>query len=139
MNSSLEIMKRHLGLPEEMELENGESIAISPLPAEFLPELLMAQAAMEKGEMSKEIIGQITLCITESLKPANPRGAMSEQEYVELIDTFTGNWFFPLMQKVFTMNRGGLTDKELDKVSKLKEKMDNGTKSKGDTSEVKKT
>jgi hypothetical protein len=139
--NSLEIMKRHLGKPEEMELDNGEKILISPIPAEFMPEYLVAQMGMQGGSVTTEGISNMEKCIVESLKAANPKDAtMNQEEYEKVMRDFASQHFFLLMEKVSEMNRGGLTDKQLQKIAKMQEKVEKGKnagRDKGDSGKVK--
>jgi len=141
MTNSLEIMKRHLGKPEELELDDGESILISPIPAEYMPEYLVAQMGMQSGSVTEEGVNAMQKCIIASLKEANPKDTTtSEKEYEELMTNFASQYFFLLMEKVSDMNRGGLTDKQLKKIARMQEGIEKGKdagQDKGDSGKVK--
>lgn len=120
--NSLEIMKRHLGKEEEVELEDGEKILMAPLPAEFIPELLVIQLKLDRGEITKDVVQMIQTCIIESLKVINPCEGMTTEEYDKLLNSFASRYYFKLSQKMFDLNRGGMTEKDIENLEKIRQK-----------------
>jgi len=128
MVNSYEIMKRHMGIAEEIDLGDGEKIMFAPLPAEYLPELLLAQSALEKSAKGKDIdrntIEMLTTCIIASLKAATPKPPeISEEEYSATISTFTARYYYKFFEKLMTMNTCGVTAEDATKINLIKEKI----------------
>jgi len=120
--NSLEIMRRHLGKESEITLEDGETVWMSPLPSEFMPDLLVVQLKLDKGEINKELVEMIQKLIIESLKVSTPRGDLKDDEYLKLISDFAGHYYFKLSQKLFELNRGGMTEKDIEDLEKIRQK-----------------
>jgi hypothetical protein len=123
-----EIMKRHQGTPEEVELEDGAKILFATLPGEYLPELLITQSALEKSSKGKDIdkdtIVMLTTCIKACLKAANPKPIdVTDEEYEVTTNNFVSRYYFKFFEKLMTMNTCGVTAEDTTKINLIKEKL----------------
>jgi len=120
--TNIEMMKRHLAVPEEIDLGDGDTVSMAPLSLVDLPDLIEAQAQMYE-KITSNSLGKIFNLIKKSLIAADA-GVGNDPE---LLDRFVNKNLKVLMAKMMEIN-SLLTegDKErIESVDKIKKKIDN--------------
>lgn len=121
--NSLEMMKRHLGKPVEIEVED-DKIMMAPLEVDDLPSLIELQsklAATEGKEINKELASEGIELMVKSILNANP----DAKNDVELVRKFVGSNFLKLIPALFKINSllSGRDIKKAEKIAKIKERV----------------
>jgi hypothetical protein len=133
------MMKRHLGKPAEIELDNGDTIMMAPLTIGDIPELINLQSEMvsategEKVYLKKEVTESAIDLIRKSILAADK----SLEKDKEVVDGFIAVNFLQLMPKLFEINTlaSGRDKIKAEKIARMKERVDGSGK--GSSSEGK--
>lgn len=134
------MMKRHLGKPVEVELEDGDILLMAPLKIMDIPDLMDVQSKIanvmgkeDKVLLSKDISQSLIGLIKKSIVLADPKLETESQ----LVDDFIAKNFLTLMPKLFELNSlsSGRDKIKQEKIQRVKERIQNES-NKGGSDEI---